>query len=340
MLSASPMHSRFPYGEAPAAPHGAKRVLLDTNIWRYVLDNRAQGQLLRLARDSAYHVQIAPGVLYETLRLKNAKLRDSLVRLMTNQRFHRLMPEAYSESMELLHEVERVRPEWLRTSPDVAFFNRLKKDWTRKTGGFWVRCARSPRSEANFLTQVEGRMIEGAKAEVQNARKEMMHLGWKRNPSMNKTLGGFNEPRPGWRGDMVEAWRIDCWFGLSYGLSQRGNAYRDWVAPFVDVDDGLLRSPEWLEFWHYLADKNAMPRHWMRWAHSFAQRFRTVTSGSPGDSQLSTYFIETDIFVTADKTLIDILEECRPFAPQQLPEAMLVPAGPTGVEIILSKMST
>jgi predicted nucleic acid-binding protein len=85
-------------------------VLLDTNIWRYVVNIGSQGALLRIARDGLYDVQIAPAVLHETLRLKNASLRATLVRLMTNSRFHRLMPEAYSESMEILREIERIRP--------------------------------------------------------------------------------------------------------------------------------------------------------------------------------------------------------------------------------------
>jgi hypothetical protein len=293
-------------------PDGKTRALLDTNIWRYVVDNASQGRLLRLARKGQYDVQIAPAVLYETLRLKDAQLRGALVRLMTNSRFHRLMPEAYSESMEILHEIERLRPDWLRDAPNIQFFNRLKSDWTRRTGGFWVRCARSPESEARFLSDTEGEMVEGSKAETQLARKEMIGLGWKRNPPMNKTLAGSEEPVPGWRGEMVEAWRVDTWLHLTYGLARYGNPYRDWIAPFVELDAGLLASADWTEFWLHLADKSAMPRQWMRWAHSFAQRFRKVTPGSPGDTQLFTYFVETDVVITADKALLDILEECRP----------------------------
>lgn len=72
-------------------------------------------------------MQVAPAVLYEILRLKDVSLRATLVRLITNSRFHRLMPEAYSESMEILREIERVRPDWLRDVPDLQFFNRLKR---------------------------------------------------------------------------------------------------------------------------------------------------------------------------------------------------------------------
>jgi hypothetical protein len=299
------------------------------------VDNESQGPLLALARDSLYDVQIAPGVLYEALRLKDASLRATLVHLMTNSRFHRLMPEAYSESMEILGEIERLRPDWLRRVPDLQFFNRLRKDWTRRTGGFWVRCARSPESEARFLANVEGEMIEGAKAQSLLARKEMISAGWKRNPPMDKTLAGFDHPVPGWRGEMVEAWRVDRLTALTYGLARQGNPYRVWIAPFVELDDGLLSSPAWGEFWLHLTDKSALTRQWMRWAHSFAQRFRKITPGSPGDTQLFTYFLETDIVITADKALIEILEECRPYAPCKLPDSKLVLAGAPGVANLL-----
>jgi len=104
------------------------------------------------------------------------------------------MPEAYSESMEILREIERIRPEWLRETPDFHFFNRLKKDWTRKMGGFWVRCARSPNSEARFITGREGDLIEDARVQTKNARKEMIEGDWKRNAAMDKTLASLTQP--------------------------------------------------------------------------------------------------------------------------------------------------
>jgi hypothetical protein len=178
--------------------------------------------------------------------------------------------------------------------------------------------------------------MDRAKSQVRDARKEMMESGWKSNPPMDKTLAGFSFPVPGWRGDMVDAWRIDSLVGMTYALARPGHAYRDWMAPFLELDEGLLRSPAWGEFWLYGTDKAKMPRQWLRWAHSFAQRFRKVSPGSPGDTQLTTYFVETDVVITADKALLEILEECRPYAPCDLPEGKLVHAGPQGVTELLS----
>lgn len=313
-----------------------KRVLLDTNVWRYVVDSGYPGELLRATRSGRFIVQIAPAVVYETLRLRDLPLRGKLIDLMTRPHFQRLMPEAYSESVEILNEMWRLHQSWFWKEPDVTFVTRLEKDWSRKTGGFWVRCRRSPDVEARYLETAEGDMVSGAQDQARHAREEMIEAGWKRNPSMNKTLASFNEPMPGWNGEPVEMWRVDSFIGMTYGLTQPGNAYRDWIAPFVDVDHGLVRSPQWAKFWLHEVTSQRLPRQWMRWAHAFAQRFRRVTSGSPGDTQLFTYFLEADVVLTADKALLDILEECRPFAPCALPDGKLVPAGERGAIELLA----
>lgn len=316
----------------------ARRVLLDSNIWRYVVDAGAEDDLLRLAGGRACEIQIAPAVVFEALRLEDIAIRDALVELMTNRRFTRLMPEAYSESEELLNEIRRHRPEWLRQQPDTQFFNNCRLDWT-SASGFWARVESSPSSEANRLNPIQQPIGEGALQEAKLGKEEMSRSGWKRNPRMDKTFVRFAEPTPGWRGDDVEAWRAMRWVSVSAGIRQNGNAYRDWIAPFVEVDDGLPESSEWLEFWLYTAERKKLPRQWMRWAHSFAQRFRRVTTGSPADTQLFTHLLDADVFISSDRALVAILEECRPYAPRPLADGILVPGGRSGVEMTLSLLA-
>ena len=117
---------------------GKRSFLLDTNVWRYVVDQRAQVALRSAARASGSDFLVTPAVVFETLRMGDAGLRDTFVRLMTDPRFVRLMPEAYTESWEILEEIERVRPEWLRQAPDLRSFDRLYKNWSRRSGGFWA----------------------------------------------------------------------------------------------------------------------------------------------------------------------------------------------------------
>jgi hypothetical protein len=70
----------------------------------------------------------------------------------------------------------------------------------------------------------------------------MIDIRWKRNPPMDKTPASLDFPVRGWRGDMVEAWRVERLIGMTYSLGRHGNAYRDWIAPFVELDEGLLHS--------------------------------------------------------------------------------------------------
>jgi hypothetical protein len=317
-----------------------RRVLLDTNVWRYVVDCASEGDLLRLARNGSNEIQIAPAVLYETLRLKDIPLRNRIIHLMTNKCFRRLMPEAYSESMEILVEVKRVRPDWLRPSPDLLSFERQRKDWARRTGGFWVRCNRSPDKEARLLGRIEPEMLGSARMQAQNSRKEMMDLGLKQSFRLDQALGSFDRPTLGWRGDMVEFWRLDGLTAMSHSLARPDGAYFDWLSPFVDLNGWLLNSSDWNDFWLYRVEKSALPRQWLRWAHSWSQRFRKVTAGTPGDTQLFTYFLETDLVITADKALVGILEECRPYAPCLLPSGEVIRAGASGVGDLLKLLES
>jgi len=49
--------------------------------------------------------------------------------------------------------------------------------------------------------------------------------------------------------------------------------------------------------------------------------------------------LEADAVVTADKILLQILEEIRPYAPRNLPLGRLVPAGAPGVSSLLTYLA-
>ncbi|CVI23691.1 conserved hypothetical protein [Agrobacterium fabacearum CFBP 5771] len=317
-----------------------QRMILDSNLWRYISDAGASGRLLRVARHGNVAIQIAPAVMYEALRLRDTSLRRRLVELMSNRAFQRLMPEAYSESMEILDEIKRLHPDWIKTSPELEFFKRSRNDWSRKMGGFWVRCATDPDREASFIADFEGSLLEEAGRQIRDARKEMMELGWKKDQRLDEIRASPPKRWQGWNGEPVEAWRLETLVGVTYALQRPGHPYRDWLAPFIEIDGGLLRSPPWVEFWLHAVERNALPRQCLRWGHSFSQRFRKVTTGSGGDNQLITYLMDTDCVMTADKGFVDIIEACRPYAPHPLPATKLVAGGLTGAETVLEHLET
>ena len=117
------------------------RVLLDINIWNYFALHSSAKALRTAAECGGVSVIVAPSMLYEALRVKSTEDRAARAKLITGPRWTRLMPEAFSESWELMAEVRRCHPEWLTEKGDRQFTQMLRHDWRRTKSGFW-NCAR------------------------------------------------------------------------------------------------------------------------------------------------------------------------------------------------------
>lgn len=46
-------------------------ILLDSNVWRYIVDANATAKVLQAALKSSHRIAIAPAVVYEALRTEN-----------------------------------------------------------------------------------------------------------------------------------------------------------------------------------------------------------------------------------------------------------------------------
>src|SRR4051794_3192480 len=97
-------------GEPTVGDPVEKRLLLDTNLWRYVVERRQLQVLRAAAKEHRARVLVAPAVVYEMLRTTDPALRKELVRAATLLGWTRLMPEAYSESMDVLAVLRKRRP--------------------------------------------------------------------------------------------------------------------------------------------------------------------------------------------------------------------------------------
>lgn len=329
------------FSEPGVKKDSPKRILLDTNVWRYAVDEKLAGRLVAFARRGKIHIQIAPAVIYETLRQKkDVNKRDEIIAVMTNRNFVRLMTEAYSESVEILREIAKVCPEVFRKEPHFAKFERQRNDWTHKLNGFWSRCKSDVPSEAHFVSTLHDDFFKKAHEQTLFVRHEMNAQGIKEMPPLGGIMASLQQGTVGWNGKKVEAWRFESLNSINYHLAQGEGAYYDWLSPFIQIDHRFLRGREWISFWLHGAKKENLPRQWLRWAHSFSQRFRKVTSGSPGDNQLFAYLLETDVVITADKVFLDILEACRGDSPCTLPEGKRISANRQGVVALIEYLAT
>jgi hypothetical protein len=314
-----------------------RRILLDSNVWRYIIDAGALPDLQRAARKSRHVIVASPAVLFEAAHADDRKLRDRLLTAMTKPAWKRLMPEAYWEAEELKGEVRRLRPEWLRPSPDLMLFRRVKHDWVRAKGGVWDRIGQ----EAHLLQQHDAEMLDRAREQAYALREDARNLPttWESTP-LSMTLCKLSVDTPGWNGSPVEPWRIDALNVFTVAINTVGHPSKDWLAGELDFQFMMFQSEQLTRFWLHEVDLLSMRRHWLRWAFEFLQRLRRVTDGTPVDAQLGTYLIDTDLLVSADKNLIWMASRCQIDAPFTVATPVKVPAGEGAADEVIRLLSS
>lgn len=315
------------------------RYLLDSNVWRYVVDANKEKILTEYATSKKVLVQIAPATVNETLRLSQLSLMEKIVRLQTKPCFDRLWAEALLNSIELYGEIRRTHPEWLRSDPDIKTFKKWLQFWDKK---WWMRVRKSPAKEAQLLRYWEDNLVEKVRDQSRSLRAHMRKNGPSHNNlPLNKWKATVPKPLPGWdKSISVDAWRIKSLLSITNTMLASQNGMYPILETVIDFSKGLLSSNEWAFFWLYEADEKRLSRLWLEWAHEFSASFRKTTPGTPGDTQLFNYLPDTDILVTADKGLLALLEEIRPYSPISLPAGFLLKGGEEGTENLFRKFET
>jgi hypothetical protein len=313
-------------------------VLLDSNVWRYIVDADAIGRVRAAARASNSLVLVAPMVLYEAAAIGDHTVRRRIVEAVTRATWTRLMSDIYLQSVDVVEAIRRHRPEWLRTRPDGRSYYRLKADWSG--GAFWTRARHDLDRELEILATIGRWRHEEARDEAAARRADFRERGIA-TIDVGLMWSTLLEPQLGWRGDPFAPWRADSANTWSEGLfaGTRRTPYVDWVGPWVDLEVVRPQRASWTEFWLYDVDDTEVPREWVRWAVGALQATRRVTDGTPSDNALATYLPDVDLFVTADKALADIVTIIRPHSPVPIAEPVRVSGGSDAVGELLAAVS-
>jgi hypothetical protein len=279
-------------------------ILVDTNVWSYIVDLDALETLNRAARDGYGQILACPAVLYEMLRLEDAPRRHRLIKAICRSRWSRLMPEAFEESADLQQEISRLRPHWIRSSPDLTTFHRLYNDWHGPRGVWW-RARSDPSEAAAVLRIVEGDHLTHARGEAEDLRTQIAKITSFENIRLNRLTTTFPLKPEGWDGNPVEAWRANT---MAYYFDTLINprtaqswAPREWLEPWIDLTAVRRDMPSFARLFLYETDASHLPRSWLRWALKTLQATRKTGPGTPVDNQIGSYLIDADFLVTGDK---------------------------------------
>jgi hypothetical protein len=318
----------------------SNRILFDTNIWNYLADHSSVPTLKRAMHVGATIILVAPSTLYEALRVQNTETRSRRAAMITDQAWTRLMPEAYSESQELLGEIRRLRPQWLKRKGNRAALQRLRHDWGRTKAGFWQRVRSNPDQEAKYIAQLSNHDLEIMRTHAYAQRKQMITSDWDATTPLNDVVAMLKEGREGYDGNKIQAWRMSGWSSTTHALKSAGHPYPEWLVADVDFDTLIHDKASWLRFWFYEVEASRMPRFWLRWAFEYYQLFYRVSDGTPGDAQLATYLLDADVVISADKNFLRITDVIRPYSEFPIASTKLVAAETKGIMETLDFIQT
>jgi hypothetical protein len=313
------------------------RIILDTNLWS-TLDDGSLPRLETLLEELDLQVQVLPSTLLEIVDIPLEEVRRKLVAgLAKGSRRTRVRTEADLFAGEVVELIRRTHPEWLRRIPDRAEVERLRTFWLKKIWRQALEDSTALHEHQQGQAPVRAHIVAGQKQNRRGLLKDKFKVGdltvlhGKDDPESSRVsrLGNL----PGWDGSPVPMWRLNLahvtWYELGVigpraRITGEDRTMTDWIEPWVDL--GKLRSsPEsFVHMWLDEARVADVPRNWLNWAVNFVQLTAKVGSGNPGDAQQASYLVDCDLFLTADRRFVGVLERVREDAPFSFAETVLV----------------
>jgi hypothetical protein len=300
------------------APSG-RTVIVDSNVWRMLSDRQLVDRIRHECRARGFKIVVPPAVINEALRTSDLSLRTQLIEQLTRETWLHPMPEIYTESREVLHQVRKLRPNWLASRPDLKQFFKLESDWK----GGWRRRVRTQTDRERQVLKSMGSdaRLDKSRNEMRDRRAQQQADGF-RLDVVNPTEYRLQREIPAQGEGQVSysTWRVEgmvtWWAGL---FSERGgSAYQDWASPFLDLRLIEADRASWEQFWLDDLPEYCIPTIWVRATFGDHQALRGNSSGTPADNQIVSYLINADLFLSADKAFIASIDDLRQHCPWQL----------------------
>jgi hypothetical protein len=312
------------------------KALLDTNVWRYLADANAGLALSQASLTGGVEIVVVPAVVAEIRAFKDNDLRKRILQLLGNSLWTRTMPDFYSECAEVLSEIRRLRPHWINASPDLREFRRLRYDWVRRTGGFWERASKDIATPVTTESKRSESELELARAESKANRSSVRTQNPRgEHTDLKLVYNDVIQCGKGWDGSPVEYWRVPSLHLFERELRIYASPFREFLDCQVDVFQALADTESLNRLWLYELKAQNVPRQWLRGAFDFLQMWRSITPGSPVDSQLSTHLVDADWVVSADKNFVSMADRCHREAPFRTARARLAKGNRDGVVELL-----
>jgi hypothetical protein len=244
----------------------------------------------------------------EVLRIPDSAARTRLVETIFRSGARPSpRPADLAGAEELLSELMRIKPEWVRTYPGLRskadyMRHRRRTVWDELRADPWYL----PPASIQVMPALEG--VIGDNLTAQKARRQAVQQGASMNfvarnrPDLTALMTGYPELERYIRYQLC----VDWW--SMFENPKSASAELDSLAPHLDFEE-MFRNPQgpWLEFWFRELDPDRMPSSVASVLVEKHQEKYRVTAGNTIDRIHGAYLQLADRIVTADRDFYNIM---------------------------------
>lgn len=280
----------------------ALSVYFDTNVYRFTREKDEVERTRLILREFGAELVVSSGNIFETLAISQSKSRaeeaEAIVSLYPK---YDDKPESWRHAHELLREIRRKRPNWIRS---VSFRRSIKWFWAGhlqlwelfKAGDF-------PSSEGYAQYRRDFEHGVRSSSELNRILRAGMRAGdtfsFGRSPDDAIGLDLAN-PEAFWRFDSLMTWH-----GAVVMRSPASRDYADWIIP--SLKRGAFEGPSYESFWLHDASAANLPLNRLTGLIAFYQLKHKITHGNAADQIHASNWLVQDLFFTADRAFYDVL---------------------------------
>jgi hypothetical protein len=291
-----------------------RRVILDTMLWNYLGDDGTGPEFNAAAAKLGWTLVHPPSILLEVLRSSNESSRTARVAAMVDSGGRRLPSEAELCVNEFVSAVRRHRPRWFRTRTDMATINSFNRIWTHDV---WEQAQKDSAMIHLWQNDLEP-SIERSFAATQRINRKMMDRNrFQVQVPYNMVMCSLQRPDPRyfggtWRSGSVEAWRVEIgqryWEYLIGRPGRDADTVRDFLDSYIDPTIATADPDDFRTLWFDELTASAVKRDWLQSAVGYTQTAFKLSDSNVRDHQHSAYLVDADLFLSADRRLIEVLK--------------------------------
>jgi hypothetical protein len=327
-----------------------KTVLLDTNIWRYLLDNQRSAELKRIQTklSDRIHISVSPTTAFEIAKLQDNRMKQNLLALVANPCWKKHMNDSYLNSEQLFNAISRHKPELVKSGGAKPHYNALLRLHKNRRKGWWRNILDKSNADRVQLETLGSYTTVGVPASIKpgsfdEAASKRIFEGKKLKEFIkdNKLSPSYGDARTkaflstsNSRLEVeAEHWRVH---GLIWHVSWDSQpAFKEWLDERLHLDLMNANNTDYVQFWLNEVNSEEVPAHWLWSFMDYMTQLRKQSSGTYWDLSMAMYCCDADYVISADKVFCDLVGEAGSIANFPVARAVKVRGGEEGIVDLL-----